>query len=42
MTAILWMNYNFIEPLTILQLVTIQNSSDDNHIKPQPTKRLVK
>ena len=28
MMEILWMNLNFIELLTILQLITIQNSSD--------------
>jgi len=29
------MNLNFTELLTILQLTTIQNSSDGNNIKPQ-------
>jgi len=33
------MNLNFIELLTIiLQLITIQNSSDGNNIKTQATK----
>src|SRR6218665_711052 len=36
------MNLNFIELLTILQLITIRNSSDGNNIKPQAIKRLVK
>ena len=36
------MNLNFIELLTILQLITIRNSSDRNNIKPQAMKRLVK
>src|SRR6218665_1046697 len=36
------MNLNLIELLTILQLNTIRNSSDDNNIKPQAMKRLVK
>jgi len=36
------MNLNFIELLTILQLITIQNSSDGNNIKPQATKSPVK
>jgi len=36
------MNLNFIELLTILQLVRIRNSSDGNNIKPQAIKRLVK
>ena len=36
------MNLNFIELLTILQLITIRNSSDSNNIKPQAIKRLVK
>jgi len=29
------MNLNFIELLTILQLITMQNSSGGNNIKPQ-------
>ena len=36
------MNLNFIELLTILQLITIRNSSDSNNITPQAIKRLVK
>ena len=36
------MNLNLIELLTILQLITIQNTSDGNNIKPQAMKRLVK
>src|SRR6218665_1555689 len=36
------MNLNFIELLAILQLITIQNSSDGNNIKPQAIRRLVK
>src|SRR6218665_1714276 len=36
------MNLNFIELLTILQLITIRNSSDGNNIKPQAIKTLVK
>jgi len=36
------MYLNFIELLTVLKLITIQNSSDGNNIKPQATKRLVK
>ena len=36
------MNLNFIELLAKLQLITIQNSSDGNNIKPQAIKRLVK
>jgi len=36
------MNLNFIELLTILQLITIRNSSDGNNIKLQETKELVK
>ena len=42
MTEILWMNLNFIELLTILQLITIRNSSDGNNIKPQAIKGLAK
>ena len=38
MTAILWKNLNFIE----LQLITIWNSSEENNIKLQVTKSLVK
>jgi len=34
-TEILWMNLSFIELLTLLQLITIRNSSDGNDIKPQ-------
>jgi len=33
------MNLNFIELLTILQLITIRNSSDSNNIKPQAIKK---
>jgi len=33
------MNFNFIELLTIFQLITIRNSSEGNNIKPQATKR---
>jgi len=36
------MNLNLIEMSTILQLITIRNSSDGNNIKPQAIKRLVK
>jgi len=36
------MNLNFIELLTILQLIKIRNSSDGNNIKPQAIKRLFK
>jgi len=36
------MNLNLIELLTILQLITIRNSSDSNNIKPQAIKGLVK
>jgi len=36
------MNLNFIELLTILQLITIRNSSDGNNIKPQAIKMLFK
>jgi len=36
------MNLNFIELLTILQLITIRNSSDGNNIKPQAIKGLAK
>ena len=39
---ILWMNLNFVELLTVLQLVTIRNSCDSNNIKPQAIKRLIK
>jgi len=35
------MNLNFVEWLTIFQLITIRNSFDGNNIKPQTTKRLV-
>ena len=35
MTAILLMNLNFIELLTILQLITIWNTSDGNNILPE-------
>jgi len=34
-------NLNFIELLTILKLITIQNSSDGNNIKPHAINRLV-
>jgi len=33
------MNFNFTELLTILQLITIRNSSDGNSIKQQAKKR---
>jgi len=33
---------NFIEIITILQLITIRNSSDGNNVKPQTIERLVK
>ena len=33
------MNLNFIELLTILQLITSWNSSDGNNIKPQAIKK---
>jgi len=36
------MNLNFIELLTILQLITIQNSSDGKNIKLQAIKMLTK
>jgi len=36
------MNLNFIELLTILQLITIRNISAGSNIKPQAIKRLVK
>ena len=36
------MNLNFIELLAIVQLNTIQNSSDGNNIKPQAVRMLVK
>ena len=42
MTKILWMKLNFIELLKILQLITIQNSSDGNNIKTQTITRLFK
>jgi len=29
------MNLNFVELLTIFQLITIRNGSDGNNIKPQ-------
>jgi len=32
------MNLNFIELLTILQLITIRNSPDGNNFKPQAKK----
>ena len=38
MTEILWINLNFIELLTILQVITIKNSSNGNNIKPQAEK----
>jgi len=34
------MNLNFTELLTILQLITIRNSSDSNNIKPQAIKAI--
>ena len=34
-----WMNLNFIELLTILQLITIWNSSEGKSIKPQAINR---
>jgi len=37
---ILWMNLNFIEVLTICNL--LHSETDGNNIKPQATKRLVK
>ena len=40
--VILWTNLNVIELLTILQLITTQNRSDGNNIKPQATKELDK
>jgi len=42
MTEILWLNLNFIKLSTILQFITIQNSFDDNIIKSQAVKLLVK
>ena len=36
------MNLNFIELLTVLQLITIRNSSDSNNIKPQAIKKASK
>jgi len=36
------MNLNFIELITILQFIAIQNRSDGNNIKPQIIERLVK
>ena len=42
MKEILRMNLNFIELLTILQLITMQNSSGGNNIKPQAMWTLVK
>jgi len=36
------MNLNFIELLTIVQLITFGNSYDGSNIKPQAIKRLVK
>jgi len=36
------MNMNFIKLLTVLQLITIRNSSDSNNIKPQAIKEIVK
>jgi len=32
------MNLNFIELLTVLQIIIIRNSADGNNINPQPTK----
>ena len=42
MRKILWMNLNFIELLTILQLITIRSKSDGKNIKLQSISRLVK
>ena len=42
MTEILWMNLNFIELWTILQLFTIWNISDGKNIRLWAIKRLVK
>jgi len=42
MTGILGMNLNLIELLTILQLTTIRNGSDDKNIKLQSIIGLVK
>jgi len=36
------MNLNLVELLTILQLITIRNSSDSYNIKPLAIKWLVK
>jgi len=36
------MNLNFIELLTILQVIAIGSSSDGNNAKLQATKRIVK
>src|SRR6218665_2737866 len=36
------MNLNFIELLANFQLITIENSSDGNNIKPKAIKRLEK
>jgi len=36
------MNLNLIELLTVLQLITIRNSSHGNNIKPQATKTFIK
>jgi len=36
------MNLNFIELLTILQLIAIRNCCDGNNIKPQAIRGLVK
>ena len=41
MMEILW-KVNFLEQSTILQLITIWNSSDSINIKPQASNRLVK
>src|SRR6218665_135862 len=42
MTEILLRNLNFIELSTILQLITILDSSDGNNIKPQAIQTLFK
>jgi len=35
------MNLNFIQLLTVLEIITIQRSSDGNNIKPHAAKSLV-
>ena len=42
MTEILGKHLNFVELLTILQLITFQNRSDGNNIKPQAIKKASK